>query len=106
MTTARSLALLRALTQRFISDVQVSTGMNASVSVREDSDQYYPVFQIDGVSGSYEYVAPHRQDEGDGEEVLARLADDWSELVMEAVLARYGIDTAASGQNARFTSMP
>lgn len=71
--------------------------MDASVTIdviNAIPDHYYPVFVLDGSGTGFEYIPLRLLDEGQGEEVLVRLADDWSEPVMEAVLRANGVEAA------------
>jgi hypothetical protein len=81
MYTAKSVAALQSLAQRFIRDVEVSTKLNPTVEITERKDSYLAVLRL-GKAGTGVLVSQRLLDEDRGEEILAKLADDWSEPIM------------------------
>jgi hypothetical protein len=93
MGTTKSLALLHSLTQRLLGDIRGSTGLDARVAIDEQQD-IYDVTLVMAEARTGFRVLQRLLDEDRAEEVLAEMADDLSEPVMEQVLDMAGVQAA------------
>jgi hypothetical protein len=93
MGTAKSLAMLCALTQRLLDDIRDSTGLDARMVIDDQQDVYDVSLVMAGSATGFR-VLKRLLDEDRGEEVLVAMADDLSEPVMEQVLELAGVEAA------------